>query len=121
MIVDCVSRLSKVLSMVAKKHVKELVESHESYRDKVNRIRKTCFTDVTLMKTLWFGEQDISQKRFKKFLKHAGHPTRNGTACKMWKITVTMLWTFLIEHIFRIQNAKEMLDNGILKIMKVFD
>ena len=34
------------------------------------------------MKRLWFGEQDISQKRFKKFLKQAGHPTRNGTACK---------------------------------------
>lgn len=33
------------------------------------------------MKRLWFGEQDISQKRFKKFLRQAGHPTRNGTAC----------------------------------------
>jgi hypothetical protein len=42
------------------------------------------------MKRLWFGEQDISQKRFKKFLKHAGHPTRNGTACKTMKLQVAM-------------------------------
>jgi hypothetical protein len=27
----------------------------------------------------------------------------------------------VIEHIFRIQNAKEMLDHGIQKIMKLFD
>jgi hypothetical protein len=39
------------------------------------------------MNRLWLGEQDISQKRFKKFLKHAGHPTRNGTAYKMLKVT----------------------------------
>jgi hypothetical protein len=52
------------------------------------------------MKRPWFGEQDISQKRFKKFLKHAGHPTRNGTACKILKILVTMLWRYIIEHIY---------------------
>jgi len=34
------------------------------------------------MNELWLGEQVISQKRFKKFLKHAGQPTRNGIACK---------------------------------------
>jgi hypothetical protein len=39
------------------------------------------------MKRLWFGEQDISQKRFKKFLRHAGHPTRNGIACRNIEVT----------------------------------
>lgn len=33
------------------------------------------------MNKLWFGEQVSSQNRFKKFLKHAGQPTRNGIAC----------------------------------------
>jgi len=33
------------------------------------------------MNKLWFGEHVSSQKIFKKFLKHAGQPTRKGMAC----------------------------------------
>jgi len=62
------------------------------------------------MKRLWFGEQDISQKRFKKFLKHAGHPTRNGTACK--KLTFKDHGVkFYIEHRSRVETTKEPLDH----------
>ena len=40
----------------------------------------TSDVDVTLIKTLWSGEQESSQKRFKKLRRQAGHPTRKGTA-----------------------------------------
>jgi hypothetical protein len=55
---------------------------HKYYCGDKGQTRYTCFTAFTLTKRLWFGEQDISQNRFKKFLKQAGHPTRNGIACK---------------------------------------
>lgn len=41
----------------------------------------TSEIEVTLINRLCFGEQDSSQNRFRKFLKHAGQPTRNGIAC----------------------------------------
>jgi hypothetical protein len=56
------------------------------------------------MKRLWFGEQDISQKRFKKFLKHAGHPTRND------EVTSSHGVKFYIEHRSRVKIVKETLD-----------
>jgi hypothetical protein len=48
----------------------------------------TWETEVTLMKRLWLGEQESSQKRLRKFLKHAGQPTRMGTAC--WTCTLNV-------------------------------
>lgn len=42
----------------------------------------TLAIEVTLINWLWFGEHVSSQKRFKKFLKHAGQPTRKGIACR---------------------------------------
>jgi hypothetical protein len=41
----------------------------------------TSDIDVMLIKRLWSGEQENSQKRFKKLRRQAGHPTRKGTAC----------------------------------------
>lgn len=46
----------------------------------------TLETEVTLINRLWSGEQVSSQNRFKKFLKHAGQPTRKGIACKKTEV-----------------------------------
>lgn len=94
-----------------------LVESHRKilwWQSRLIKKRKTCFTEVTLMKRLWFGEQDISQKIFKKFLKHAGHPTRNGTACKMLTFKDQGV-KFYTEHRFRVETTKEPLDHLVCK------
>jgi hypothetical protein len=72
------------------------------------------------MKRLWFGEQDISQKRFKKFLKHAGHPTRNGTACKMLTFKDHGV-KFYIEHRSSRNHQGATRSFGVQKIIKTFD
>lgn len=52
----------------------------------------TFKTEVTLINKLWSGEQESSQNRFRKFLRHAGQPTRKGIACRKQIIITYYRW-----------------------------
>lgn len=59
----------------------------------------TFLTDVTLVNRLWLGEQTSSQKRFKKFLKQAGQPTRRGITCNRYLYkNIKVLREQIVEH-----------------------